>query len=199
MFSPSGKIEILGDCDQVVAHMVQEIDKKPSMKRVLWVATKAGLMSITTILATDIDQSKRIKDEVWLDKMILINPEVYDKTDNRFSDRVHKALKIARSPLAYAYIDAGKEITDQVVEQFKVEEYIDMFLAWKNYMNNTGVTEEQIINEKQNEVDEKVKDFEKNNPLYAESLSSGEFDKKPSAEQKKERPNMPEESDDLPF
>lgn len=189
LFNPANTLEAVGTCDELAIHLQKEIDKKPSLKRILYVAGTSGLIAITTVLAIDIEMMKSFSQETFLDFCIKITPELFIKDNNDFSARVNKALKIAANPPAFARIEQGVQIMDEMVKELKVEENADMFSKWKKYVQKgEGETAEEIESKNQSATDKKVEEFSQQQNSGSEQTPLPPI------------PNAPDEpSDDLPF
>lgn len=184
--------------------------KRLTVKRqcILFVLTFKGLVQIKTNLILSIGQlqakvnGKQLRDQLS-DYMIVLNPVEYDPADTQWSKDTKKYLGpfAEKNRPKYASISLGDEISEELLVQMKAEEVMDNYRAWKEYKTKNIVTQED-------ESEKAPATSDNEQPPASPSAQADKPWRKPTPQadfngtsdgRAKHSPDLPGETDDIPF
>lgn len=195
LFEPTrsrAKLVMSGNMEEVVNFLNVHARGNIQKKKLLYLATEGGLIMVETNISICIDQLKNFERDTFLDYQMVLQPRTYHAEDENVSDQCKEHVLgsfALKNPPTYASISQGDPVTDDLLNDWGVENLLDNFLAWKDHV----LKNEAAGAEGSQESD--VSDAE------AAEAESQETTKK-AAEQgrtPKEGEGMIGENDDLPF
>lgn len=108
--------------------------KKLNKRRLFYIATKGGIIELTTNLSLSIDMTKGVNDSK-ADCLLSFTPTMYDTADKTISKTTHDILgKFAKkNKPCYAKIAVHKKLEEQDWSDLNLEAGLSNFVEWKKY------------------------------------------------------------------
>lgn len=109
---------------------------RASKKKILFILTLGGVVSIETNMTIAIDQMNQMKDS-FLDYLVKVTPHTYDPENPGISKRAQDFLgKFAKkNPPKFAKIELSTAINDEIWEQLGGDAALEMYIAWKKHIS----------------------------------------------------------------
>lgn len=154
VFGPAGARLFDGTLEDAKAFMTKVSGDRASVKKILFVSTEEGVVSISTNITIAIDQLKAIGLKVSTN-MVELTPMVADFSNGTLSAKAVEILgKLAKkNPPKYTHIDCVEEITDEWAEANDLEAAIDAFIEYRNHNTTKGAapidTPRPIVNNRE--------------------------------------------------
>jgi len=134
LFDPQGKIVVSGTKEEVKTWCSQNTTEgKLSVKKVLFLLTAGGLISVKTNITLFIDNVGTFEKDTFIDYLMKVTPAMYDPDSKEIGKKAHEFLgKFAkRNPPCYALITQGEAITDEMWDKWGASEVVDTFQQYK--------------------------------------------------------------------
>lgn len=105
---------------------------RPTKRKLVYLLTKSGLITVQTNMVIFIDQIKHIK-ELLFDNLLDMTPATYDSKNPGISKKAQDILGkfAAKNPPNYASMCVGQPLTDEFWLQCNAQEVFETFVKWK--------------------------------------------------------------------
>ena len=111
-------------------------------RRLLYVATKSGLIEINTNLSLSIDEKERFGNDNLMNNVISLTPAIYDPEDKTISKKTHEFLKIAkRNKPCYVKFGIVRKSMEDDYSEFNTDQCLHNFVLWKESKMPNGKVE----------------------------------------------------------
>ena len=137
----NGNLMITGNKEEIAGYLNKVGSDKPSVKKIIFVATENSLLAIETNMSLAIDQLNKNRDSLGKN-FIDLTPAVYSSQDQSISSKTHSVLGAlaSKNPPSFVRIDVkeplDESISEWVIGDLSLEQIIDEYNKFKDKISH---------------------------------------------------------------